>query len=179
MFRIQAGVAVVLLALAGSAWAEPKLAKFTSVEGRFEANLPGKVSTRSEKTPSGIEIHYFDSQLSILERMQVHYCDFPDRVFQGRDPKMLLKVYQDSEYKAGKMLSEKEFATADGKIKGLEYKVETVFETKGSKVPVFIRERIFFVGNRLYVVRCRVVVNKNLLESKEANQFFDSFTVSN
>jgi hypothetical protein len=178
MARIWAAGIVAILTIAGSTVAEDKFQKFTSAEGRFSADMPGKVTASSKTTPGGLEIHYLDSQLSILERFQVRYVDFSGSVFRGRDPQKLLKLYQEGEYRGDKVFSEKVTEVGANKLPGLEYKVESLVEVNGSKVPVFHRERIFFVGTRLYVVRCRVVVNKNLLDSKEATRFMDSFAVA-
>lgn len=175
MARMWIGSAFIILAFAGSALAGDKLQKFTSAAGRFTVEMPAKVAERTHTTKGGIGIHYFDSQLSLLERFYVRFADFPDATIRGNDPMKLLKAYQSGEYRNDRILTEKTFQFGKDKIPGLEYKVESTFQTNGAKVPVFIRERIFIVGTRLYIVGCRVVVNKNLLDSKEATRFLDSF----
>ncbi|HLW66043.1 MAG TPA: hypothetical protein VKS79_12100 [Gemmataceae bacterium] len=170
--------AFFMLAFAAGAWAQEKFEKLTSTDGRYTVEMPGKPTQTSNKSGGGLELHYAIVK-SVIEQYQVIYVDFADSVIRGKDPQALLKAYRDGEYAKKKFENEKEINFGSNKYPGTEYRVETVFETKdGGKVPVFIRERDLLVGNRLYVVQYRAVVNKNLLDSKEANKFFDSFELT-
>jgi hypothetical protein len=169
---------VITLVSGGAARAEQAFEKFKSAEARFSVEMPGKPEHTNHETPSGLVVHYFRFK-SFIEAYQVHYVDFPESVVRGGEPRKLFKVYTSSEYPNKTLEGEKHIAFGTDMIPCLEYRIETTLVTdNGAKAPVFIRERLLLAGNRLYVIRYRAVLNENLLDSKEANRFFDSFEIT-
>jgi hypothetical protein len=172
-------ITIVTWWLTGAAPAqEPKFERFTSEEGRFAVEMPGKPTATSQKTKDGLVIHYFTVQ-EFVERSTVAYIDYASGSFRGKDPQQVLKLFSSGQYANKKLEEEKQIAFGDDKVPGLEYRVATEVETdEGGKVPIFLRERLLLDGDRLYVIQYRAAVNKNLLNSKEANHLFDSFTLT-
>jgi hypothetical protein len=159
--------------------ADEKFEKFTSGAGRFTVEMPGKPTESTKKTQNGAELHYAVAKPSIIEQYQVVYFDLPENIVKGNEPKKIFKLYTDGEYADAKIEKQKDIAFGADKLPGTEYRADTVFKAdNGGMVPVYIRERLVLSGNRIYVVQFRAAANKNLLDSKEANQFFDSFQVT-
>jgi hypothetical protein len=176
--RILAAVCVWLFALATAAPAEEKFQKFSSTDGRFTVEMPGKAAVSSTKSSEGVTMN-FAIVKSLIEQYEVMYFDAPEQLIKNSEPQKLFKAFTDSEYPNMKLEKEKVIAFGTDKWPGLEYRVETVVKTdNGGMVPVFKRDRLILAGNRFYIVQYRAVVNKNLLDSKEADRFFDSFAIT-
>jgi hypothetical protein len=165
---------VIALVLAGPGAADsPKITfeKVTSAAGRFAADMPGQPAETTEKLPSGT-LHSFAVMAAGPSVFRIKYIDFPEgEVTKKNDPQGSLKAFR-SGFREGKTFEgDKEISLGTEKIPGREYRLEA---DKG----VFVRERLYVTGDRLYIVHVGSLNNKDFLGSDAANRFFDSFKIT-
>jgi uncharacterized protein (TIGR03000 family) len=143
---------------------------YTSREGRFTADMPGKVVPSTEDLGGGRKRFIFSAPAKDRNH-QVSYMDFSAKTVEGKDPIALLKAFR-SGYREGKKFEgEKKIELGKDKVPGIEYRLD-------AGDGVFIRERLYLASNRLYTVFVASVKDKDFLTSKDADRFFDSFKIT-
>jgi uncharacterized protein (TIGR03000 family) len=143
---------------------------FTSREGRFVADIPGKVAPSTEDLGGGRKRFIFSAPAK-GRNYQVSYIDFPAKTLEGKEPVAVLKAFR-AGYREGKKFErEKQIELGKDKVPGIEYHLD-------AGDGVFVRERLYLAGNRLYTVFVAGVKDKDFLTSKEADRFFDSFKIT-
>jgi hypothetical protein len=172
-------LALVLPLLLAARQNQPELEfkEFSPEEGGFTILLPGvpKEQTRKEKGPGGKEestLHLFTVDLKTsTSAYQVAYTVDPNLAKADADALkgMLERVRRGAEDSLrGKLLSEKKI-TLEEKYPGVEIQVEI---PEGR----VYRSRVYVVEDRLY--QMTVLGPKDVTQSKEADQFLDSFKLS-
>src|SRR5262249_40923120 len=119
---------IVVLAGTVAVRAQERFEKFTSGQGRFTVEMPGKPAESSETTPRGQMLHNTIVK-SLIERYQVTYFDLPDNIIRNHDPQKLFKAFTSGEYPGNKLEKENTIAFGADKLPGLEYRVETIVKT--------------------------------------------------
>lgn len=168
---------ITVFILAASSLAEPPALEFKiimSKEGRFRVDMPGTPKVTVQKTSID---NFYTFEVALPEpstvRFAVSYIDLRDADVQGADPQKILQIWRDGARKGATFEDDKEISLGKAKIPGRDYRVQV----KSAKGQVG-REEMFLAGKRLYVLAVGGQVPKDYLNSKEANQFFDSFTIT-
>ena len=158
--------AVMFLGLAGVVSAQD--GKFKSKEGKFSATFPGEPKNITQKAGD------IDLNITIAEKggggMAVIYSDLPAAAVKDAKPKDILD-------KGEKGLVDN-FKAKVTKSKDIEFGKQKfpAREITAEKDPIQLKITIILVENRLYQVF--VVGPKDLVEGKDAEDFFKSFEIT-
>jgi hypothetical protein len=144
--------------------------KFSSAPGQFTVEFPGFPKQETEDWGSGIKGRVFVVRLGQKYSFQVSYGDFKGFEPKVKDPIQSLKAVRSGYRPNGKFIDEKVLSLGDDKIPVLEYKIE------GNGW--LDRERMLFARERFYIISLRTPDDKEFLESKESNRYFDSFDLT-
>jgi hypothetical protein len=171
MFRITNSVWLAIsLAGATAAWAdEPglKFERFRSAAGRFSLDMPGQPEI-TEQSADGIAIHKFSVAVpATLSAFRLVYFDVPESV-KGKNPQDVIQAYETGSRAGAAFKENKEITLGEGKAPGREYRLVAADG-------VFVRERTYLAGGRLYSLHVAALRDQDFLTSAEANRFFDSF----
>ena len=148
--------------------------KYTSKDGKYTATFPvapKESDAREIDVPAlGGKIKQFTTSLDVKKDLafMVIYNDYPEFITMAA-PQKVLQLVRDG-CKGAKGTLERDKEIVDAKPPAREFVVD--------KDGVFYRARAILSGTRLYQV---VVVarNKEALDSKEANEFIESFAITN
>jgi uncharacterized protein (TIGR03000 family) len=143
---------------------------FTSREGRFVADIPGKVAPSTEDLGGG-RTRFIFSAPAKGRNYQVSYIDFPAKTLEGKEPIAVLKAFRAGYRENKKFEGEKQIELGKDKVPGIEYRLD-------AGDGVFVRERLYQAGTRLNTVFVAGVKDKDFLTSREADRFFDSFKIT-
>lgn len=178
MFRYAAILAVMTTAAGVAVTApaqgadEPGLwfKKFESEEGRYSVELPGKIKQGATNAGEGMKEYVAVAEPPAGDRVfWTSYLDFKPEDLRGRPPQELMKSYRKGLRKGKTIEDDKEITLGDRKVPGRDYRLQ-------AEEKYFVRERLYWDGTRLY----RLYVgspDKEFLDSKAANRFFDSFKI--
>jgi len=144
---------------------------FASSDGRYKVLFPGPVKTETTDVKAGtgtLKLTLDSVQPTEGVIFMVTYLDTPDDVAKAPPGPRLDKIRDGNKGTDGKLLSEKEITVGVEKYPGRDLLIE--------KPAAVIRNRVVIAGNRLYQVM--IQGPKELVTSKTADRFFDSFEVT-
>jgi hypothetical protein len=145
--------------------------KFTSSSGKFSVDMPGKPVESTDKHMDWTQ-YTFAALAPDKSVYRVEYIQFaPNNAPQYANPQEGLTRFRDG-FRKGKIIhDDKVISLGQEKVPGREYWIE-------ADPGVYVRERLFRRGDRLYIMHV-VAATKDLLTSADANRFFDSFSFMN
>jgi hypothetical protein len=154
--------------LAAGVAADPiALQKFTSAPGKFTVDMPGKPVESTDKHMDWTQVS-FSAVVAGDRVFRVQYIQFgANDVPNYADPQEGLKRFRDGFRHDKTIEGDKVISLGPDKVPGREYWLEAA---KG----VYVRERLYRRGDRLYIVHV-VATTKDFLTSPDANRYFDSF----
>ncbi len=169
MFRV---ICVLLVAVQAAALSAAE--KYTSKDGKYTATFPAAPKESPPKeidAPGlGVKIKQFTTALDVKKDLafMVVYHDYPEVVAMAAPQRILGLVRDGCQGAAGRLVADKELA--DAKPPAREFQIE--------KEGTYYRSRAILSGTRLYQV---IVVGRNRddVNSKEANEFIESFAIAN
>jgi len=175
MFRsMLVGAAIICLALsrtAPAAAADLKFQPVASDAGRFDVEMPGEPKETVEGAGTRDENHTFAVAMAGPKVFRVEYIDINGVDLEGKDPLKVLRLYRDGFRKDVKIEGEKEVTLGKDKVPGLEYACQP-------QDGVFVRERLFLAGKRIYTLHVVAIGDKDFLDSGDADHFFRSFKIT-
>lgn len=162
----------LVLGVGAAAGADPvEFKPFASADGRYKVLAAGPVKTETAevKTPSGPLTLTLDSVKAGGATYLVTYIDAPEAVAKGPPGPRLDKVRDANKGADGKVLSEKDVTVGDEKHPARDL----LIEKPGGR----LRARAVIAGTRLYQVMIQGPAE--VVGSKDADRFFESFEVTN
>jgi hypothetical protein len=167
---------LVVLGCTGSATTpQPPVASsthFESAKGKFKVNFHGKAvreGTRDGEGPFGpFTLYTFAVEVEPGFGYVVVYCDYPEDFVKSEPAQEILGRVRDGQSEAGKILKDGELIFGKDTFPARDFFVE--------KPKDFRRVRIILAGPRLY--QLVVFGTPSEVNSKEADQFFDSFEIT-
>jgi len=162
--------ALTLIAASSLALAGPQFKSFASKAGAFSVLMPGtpQQQTKVVDSPAGkLHVHLFVVPLDGGNTAYMaSYIDYDPQLIAAAPADKLLDGARDGQVSSvkGKLASEKRLKL--GRHPGRELRITL-------KQGMFIRSRLYLVGNRLY--QCLVVGKKAVVNSADAGRFFGSF----
>lgn len=165
---------LVVLIVAIQAAALSGAEKYTSKDGKYTAAFP---SAPKEAPPKeidapglGVKIKQFTTSLDVGKDLayMVVYHDYPEVVAMAAPQKILMLVRDGCKGTTGRLLAD--MGIADAKPPAREFQID--------KEGTYFRARAILAGTRLYQV---IVVGRKSEEvnSKQANEFIESFAITN
>lgn len=149
-----------------------KFEKFTSKEGKYTANFPGKVMNqkKSAKTDVGeiqinLDLVPIGNDLAFI----ISFNDYPDSLKSTDPEKMLIGVRDGNKGVEGELISDEAIAFGPDKLPGRKVLIKKPGET-------YMRTMMVLKGTRLYQVM--VVGKKEQVNSKAVDNFQKSFQLT-
>ena len=168
-------ISTLLLVSCGPALSqEPDWKEFASKEGGFKVLMLGapRAEEQQVRSPAGPLVNrLFVTQTAKEEVVYlVSYAEYPEDALKQFSPEQILEAARTGtvENLKGKLASDQKITLAQ-KHAGREFVVEIPNAAQ-------YKARIYMVDRRLYQV-VMVTASKELATSKEAQKFFDSFTL--
>ena len=140
--------------------------KINSLLGLFSVEMPGSPVVSSPDLIS----HRFTVVPSESTKFFVGYFDLEAEVLARKSPQAILKDFRGGYREGIDFETSKEIVFGAKFLPGLEHRFVLGED-------VFVRERIFLSGNRIYTLFVLAIDDKRFRDSDAANRFFDSFTV--
>jgi hypothetical protein len=156
---------------APAAAGELKFQTVTPKGGRFTVEMPGEPKESIDQAGTDEEEHTFGVALSDAKVFRVKYIDLVGWRIDPKNAQVILDVFREGFRQGARFEGDKEITLKKYGLPGREYVLEA---EKG----LFVRERLFLSGERVYILQVVSLGVKDFLSSKDADRFFDSFQVA-